>query len=51
MTVLLIVKNLKKLKFAVPITLGDREIEAQGFADKKTGKVTFQADRYYYHKV
>jgi CubicO group peptidase (beta-lactamase class C family) len=51
MTVPLIIKDLKKLKFVIQLALADREIEVNGFVDKKTGKVHLQADRYYYHKV
>lgn len=45
----LAVKDLRKLKFSIPFAPPGKEGEVQGFIDKKTRKVSFQWDRYYFH--
>lgn len=51
MTLPLAVKDLKELKFSVPIALPGRAIDVQFTIDEKTGKIHLKADRYYFHKL
>ena len=47
----LVVEDLENLKFSIPFSLPGMKMTAQGTIDEKTGKIHFQADRYFFHKI
>ncbi|MFX1498102.1 MAG: serine hydrolase [Promethearchaeota archaeon] len=47
----LVLENFNELKFFVPIAYPNRKIKVQFFIDEKTGKIHFNFDRYYFHKI
>ncbi|MFX1446307.1 MAG: hypothetical protein ACFFHV_23170 [Promethearchaeota archaeon] len=47
----LTLKNLEELKFYIPITYPNQEINVQFFINEKTKKIDLTFDRYFFHKI